>query len=209
MSDRSAVRRSETFLLGIAGGSGSGKTTLANAIEARAGRAAADVIQHDWYYRDRSQALPGERASINYDEPAALDNELLADHLRLLKSGVAVDCPQYDFATRAREERARRVTPRPVLIVEGILLFCQAELRGLLDLRVFVDTDADLRLLRRVRRDISERGRDIAAIEAQYLGSVRPMHLKHVAPTRRYADLIVADGSGEDGLAGIMACLPL
>ena len=172
------------MLIGIAGGTGSGKTTvamkLADALPA--GRAA--LIQHDWYYRDRSHLDAAARALINFDEPDALENALMLRDLQALKANRAVDCPQYDFATHTRRAEPRQVLPRPIILVEGILLFAVPSLREVFDLRLFVDTDDDVRLLRRVRRDIEERGRDIDPIEAQYLGTVRRMHQQHVAPSR-------------------------
>lgn len=181
------------LVIGIAGGTGSGKTTLARKIaEALAGHVA--VIEHDGYYRDRSGISPQERASINYDEPEALENERLAEDLVALRAGLPVQCPEYDFSTHTRRASWRRVEPARIVLVEGILLFAVAELRGLFDLRIFVDTDDDIRLMRRIRRDLVERGRDIDSVQKQYYGTVRPMHLLHVMPSRRYAHLIVPEG---------------
>ena len=189
-----------SLIIGIAGGTGSGKTTLARKlIEAvPAGRAA--VIEHDWYYRDRSHLSPAEREAVNFDEPAALENDLLIGHLVDLKQGRAVSCPQYDFATHTRGAAHRRIDPASIVVVEGILLFAVPALCALFDLRIFVDTDDDIRLLRRLRRDLNERGRDLDSVEAQYYGSVRPMHDLHVIPSRRLAHLIVPEG-GENGPA--------
>lgn len=187
------------LVIGIAGGTGSGKTTLSAGIaEALSGH--VTLIQQDWYYRDRSGLSEAEREAVNYDEPGALENELLAGDLAGLKRGDAVECPIYDFATHTRARRTRRVEPSPIIVVEGILLFAVPELRELFDLRIFVDTDDDIRLMRRIRRDILERNRDIASVEHQYYGSVRPMHLLHVAPSRRFAHLIVPEG-GENAEA--------
>ena len=158
------------------------------------------IIEHDWYYRDRSHVPASERAGLNYDEPAALENELLARDLSALKGGVAVECPLYDFATHTRFARTERIEPARIVVVEGILLFAVPVLRDVFDLRIFVDTDDDIRLMRRIRRDIVERGRDIDAIEAQYHATVRPMHLLHVAPSKRVAHLIVPEG-GENAEA--------
>jgi uridine kinase len=182
------------LLLGIAGGTGSGKTTLAEAIVRSLPVRRAALIQHDWYYIDRSHLAPRERSGVNFDEPSALDNARLVDDLRALKGGRAVECPRYDFSTHTRERTTRRVEPRAVVIVEGILLYAVPEVRDLFDLRLFVDTDDDIRLLRRIRRDMEERGRDLASIDAQYRQSVRPMHELHVAPSRRHAHLIVPEG---------------
>jgi uridine kinase len=189
----------ETLFIAIAGGTGSGKTTLAQRI-ARALPGGVVIIEHDWYYRDRSRVPPDERLGLNYDEPAALENELLARDLATLKSGAAVECPQYDFSTHTRFAKTERVEPARIVVVEGILLFVVPELRNAFDLRIFVDTDDDIRLMRRIRRDIVERGRDIDAIEAQYHATVRPMHLLHVAPSKRFAHLIVPEG-GENAEA--------
>jgi uridine kinase len=187
------------LLIGIAGGTGSGKTTLAARI-AESVPGYVSLIQQDWYYRDRSGIAQEEREAINYDEPAAIENELLASDLRALKAGAVAHCPQYDFSTHTRLGETHRVEPARILVVEGILLFAVAELRPLFDLRIFVDTDDDIRLMRRIRRDILERERDIASVEHQYYGSVRPMHLLHVAPSRRFAHLIVPEG-GENAEA--------
>lgn len=143
---------------------------------------------------------PSQRLSLNYDEPAALENELLVRHLLELRGGAGVECPQYDFSTHTRRSETARVQPARIVVVEGILLFAVPALRDAFDLRIFVDTDDDIRLMRRIRRDILERGRDIAAIEGQYYGSVRPMHLLHVAPSKRFAHLIVPEG-GENAEA--------
>jgi uridine kinase len=188
------------MLIGIAGGTGSGKTTVARKLADAlpAGRAA--LIQHDWYYRDRSHLDPAARALINFDEPDALDNDLLLADLTALKANRPVDCPQYDFASHTRRKAVRQVLPTSIVLVEGILLFAVPAVRELFDLRLFVDTDDDVRLLRRVRRDIEERGRDIGSIEAQYLGTVRRMHQQHVAPSRAHAHLIIPEG-GENAPA--------
>ncbi|HEY5146635.1 MAG TPA: uridine kinase [Polyangiaceae bacterium] len=182
------------LILGIAGGTGSGKTTVAEKIANALPEGRAVVIQHDWYYLDRSHLSPEERALINFDEPAALDNGRLLEDLAALRAGRATACPQYDFATHTRHREARLVPAHPIVVVEGILLFAIPAVRDAFDLRLFVDTDDDIRLLRRIRRDIEERGRDIGSIEAQYRKSVRPMHELHVAPSRRHAHLIIPEG---------------
>jgi uridine kinase len=187
------------LLIGIAGGTGSGKTTLAQRIEAALPRDVT-MLEQDSYYRDRSHLAPAERVNVNYDEPAALENDLLAAHLAALRAGLAVDSPEYDFATHTRRAVSRRIVPSPIIVVEGILLFAVPELRDVFDLRIFVDTDDDIRLMRRLRRDLVERGRDIADIERQYHDSVRPMHLLHVAPSKRFAHLVVPEG-GENAEA--------
>jgi uridine kinase len=186
--------------IGIAGGTGSGKTTVARKIVEALPEGRAVLVQHDWYYLDRSHLSAEARSRINFDEPAALDNAQLASDLRALKAGTAVECPSYDFATHTRRKRSVRVEPRSVVVVEGILLFAVPELREVFDLRLFVDTDDDIRLLRRIRRDVEDRGRDIASIERQYCDSVRPMHQLHVEPSRRHAHLIIPEG-GENAPA--------
>ncbi|HEX2876652.1 MAG TPA: uridine kinase [Polyangiaceae bacterium] len=181
------------LVIGIAGGTGSGKTTLA----ARLIRELSDdvaVLEHDWYYRDRSGVPMNEREGINYDEPQALDNALLAQHLAELRAGKAVECPQYDFATHTRKAATRRVEAARIVAVEGILLFAIPELCAAFDLRIFVDTDDDIRLMRRITRDLVERKRDIASIQQQYYATVRPMHVQHVAPSKREAHLVVPEG---------------
>ena len=188
-----------TLVIGIAGGTGSGKTTLAARVtEAIPGH--ATLIQQDWYYHDRSGISEAEREAINYDEPGAIDHQRLVRDLLQLKRGLPTDCPQYDFATHTRRSEERRLEPCRVVVVEGILLFAVEALRNVFDLRIFVDTDDDIRLMRRIRRDILERERDIGSVEKQYFGSVRPMHVLHVAPSRRFAHLIVPEG-GENAEA--------
>ena len=188
------------MLIGIAGGTGSGKTTVARKLAQALPEGRAALIQHDWYYRDRGHLAPEARALINFDEPDALENDLLLADLLALKADRAVHCPQYDFGTHTRRAERRHVLPRSIILVEGILLFAVAAVRDVFDLRLFVDTDDDVRLLRRVRRDIEERGRDIQSIESQYLGSVRHMHQQHVAPSRAPAHLIIPEG-GENAPA--------
>jgi uridine kinase len=187
-------------LIGIAGGTGSGKTTVATKLVGALPNESASLIQQDWYYRDRSHLDPVARANINFDEPDALENDLMLRDLLALKAGRSVDCPQYDFSSHTRRLEPKRVSARPIIVVEGILLFAVPELAAVFDLRLFVDTDDDIRLLRRIKRDIEERGRDIAAIQAQYLASVRPMHERHVAPSRSQAHLVIPEG-GENAPA--------
>ncbi|HEV8247252.1 MAG TPA: uridine kinase [Polyangiaceae bacterium] len=188
-----------TTLIGVAGGTGSGKTTLARKLGEELPEDVV-IVEHDWYYRDRSMLPEEARLEINYDEPDALENSLLAEHLSLLKRGHAVDCPQYDFASHTRRQETRQIEPAGIVVVEGILLFAVPELRNQFDLRLFVDTDDDIRLMRRISRDLLQRGRDIASVQRQYYGSVRPMHLLHVAPSKQYAHLIVPEG-GENAEA--------
>ncbi|HEY4160292.1 MAG TPA: uridine kinase [Polyangiaceae bacterium] len=184
---------SAPLLIGIAGGTGSGKTTLADKISEELGDAAV-LISHDWYYLDRSGLSADERENVNYDEPSALDNALLAAHLDELRAGRSVECPQYDFATHTRRRQTTARASRRVVVVEGILLFAVPALRDRFDLRLYVDTDDDIRLMRRIRRDLVDRDRDIQSVEHQYYESVRPMHLLHVAPSKRFAHLIVPEG---------------
>jgi uridine kinase len=188
------------MLIGIAGGTGSGKTTLAKKLASALPAGQAASIEHDWYYRDRSHLDAAARALINFDEPDALENDLLLADLMALKAERPVDCPQYDFGSHTRRAERRPVLPRPIILVEGILLFAVPSLRDAFDLRLFVDTDDDVRLLRRVRRDLEERGRDMKSIESQYLGTVRRMHQQHVAPSRAHAHLIIPEG-GENAPA--------
>ena len=181
-------------LIGIAGGTGSGKTTVATKIVEAMPVGQARLLQQDSYYRDRSHLTPAERASINFDEPEAIENERLEHDLRELRAGHAVDGPIYDFASHTRRPETQRIEPCRIVVAEGILLFAVAAVRDLFDLRIFVETPDDVRLLRRIKRDLTERGRDIASIEAQYLSTVRTMHELHVAPTKRHAHLIVPEG---------------
>jgi uridine kinase len=189
-----------SVLIGIAGGTGSGKTTVATKIVEAMPPGQALLLQQDSYYRDRSHLDPTARASLNFDEPEALENDRLERDLRRLKAGQPVDSPLYDFATHTRRSQSRRLEPAPVVVVEGILLFAVAAVRDLFDLRLFVDTPDDVRLLRRIKRDLLERRRDIEAVAAQYLSSVRAMHELHVAPTKQYAHLIIPEG-GENAQA--------
>ena len=183
-----------SLVVGIAGGTGSGKTTVANKLAAAMPDGRCVTIEHDAYYRDQSHLPPDERATINYDHPASLESALLADHLRELRAGKAVDIPIYDFATHTRRADKRRVVPAPVIIVEGILVFSDANLREQMDIKIFVDTDADIRLMRRIRRDLELRGRTFQSVRDPYYATVRPMHLEYVEPTKRWADLIVPEG---------------
>jgi len=182
------------LIIGVAGGTGSGKTTISNSILERVGSDQISYIQHDHYYRDRSHLPSEERGKINFDHPDSLENELLARHLKMLKEGQAVEVPQYDFTTHVRKPETTRVEPRRVILVEGILIFALKALRDLMDIKVFVDTDADIRLIRRIRRDMTERGRTLESVIRQYTESVRPMHLEFVEPSKRYADIIIPEG---------------
>lgn len=183
-----------SYIIGIAGGTGSGKTTAAKKIVEGLPTGDAVLIQHDWYYNDLGGLTYEERARVNFDEPAALDNELLATHLSALHEGVAIDAPQYDFKHHQRRAESLPIEPARIVVVEGILLFAVDALREQFDLLLFVDTDDDIRLMRRIKRDILQRGRDIDSIQRQYYETVRPMHRLHVSPTRSYAHLIIPEG---------------
>jgi uridine kinase len=193
------------FVLGIAGGTGSGKTTIAQKLLSAIPPGSAVLIDHDAYYRDRSSLPREERERINYDHPDAIETELLVQHLALLRAGRAVDVPRYDFREHARRPDTRRVEPAPVVVVEGILVLADERLRAHMDLKLFVDTDADIRLMRRLQRDIEERGRSFAQVRAQYDGSVRPMHLAFVEPSKRFADLIVPEGGENQPALDVIA----
>jgi len=186
------------FVMGIAGGTGSGKTTLSLAILQQIGVEHVGYIQHDSYYIDRSSLTPEERQKINYDHPDALENELLIRHLKMLRDWKPIDKPNYDFKTHTRRQETETVSPKDVIIVEGILILVDPMLRELMDLKVFVDTDADVRVLRRLGRDVEERGRTVGSVVEQYLGSVRPMHLEFVEPSKRFADLVIPEGGLND-----------
>ena len=185
---------SRPLIVGIAGGTGSGKTTVAHKLAAAMPAGRCVSIEHDAYYFDQGHLPPDERANVNYDHPASLESSLLAEHLRQLRAGRAVDVPLYDFATHKRRTETRHVEPAPVVIVEGILVFVEAGLRDLMDIKIFVDTDADIRLMRRIRRDLEHRGRSFESVRHQYYATVRPMHIEHVEPSKRWADLIVPEG---------------
>jgi len=185
---------SEVVVLGVAGGTGSGKTTVADAIVARIGADRIALLQHDSYYRDLAGWSREALLHHNFDHPDALESQLLADHIRDLKAHRAVEVPIYDFTVHARTGRTRRVEPRGVVLVEGILIFVEPVLRELFDIKIFVDTDADLRFIRRLRRDLTERGRAVENVIGQYLETVRPMHLEFVEPSKRWADLIIPEG---------------
>jgi uridine kinase len=182
------------MIIGVAGGSGSGKTTVVDTIVDELGVKQVSCIQHDSYYYDRSRVPPDERVHINYDHPDALETSLLVQHLERLKAGQPAEVPSYDFASHSRSSETRTAYPRPVVILEGILILADPDLRRLMDIKVFVDTDADLRILRRIDRDLTERGRSLDSIVEQYLDSVRPMHLEFVEPSKRYAHVIIPEG---------------
>ncbi|MGD8968817.1 MAG: uridine kinase [Anaerolineae bacterium] len=182
------------IVIGVAGGTGSGKTTVASNILDRVGAEHITYIAHDAYYRDLSHLPDRLRAQVNFDHPDSLETELLVEHLKKLRAGEPVQIPIYDFTTHTRTDRTQRVEVAPVVIVEGILVFVEPELRELFDVKIYIDTDADVRFIRRLRRDIEERGRSIESVCEQYLSTVRPMHLEFVEPSKRYADVIIPEG---------------
>ena len=181
------------LVIGIAGGTGSGKTTLMKNLIDRFGDVVT-VLSHDNYYRRHDELTYEERCLINYDEPAALETDLMARHLDSLRRGEAIDCPVYDFTIHNRSDRAIRIEPKKVIIVEGILIFENKELRDLMDIRIFVDTDADVRLCRRIKRDVRDRGRSLESVLEQYQNTVKPMHEQYVEPSKKFADIIVPEG---------------
>ncbi len=189
-----------TVILGVAGGTGSGKTTVAQAILNAVGRERLAFIAQDSYYRQIEWRSPEHQAVHNFDHPSSIDTELLVAHLKSLKRGEAIDAPVYDFVNHQRSSRTERIEPRPVVLAEGILLYSEPEVRELLDFKIYVDTDADVRLKRRILRDIKERGRDLEDVLRQYMETVRPMHLEFVEPSKRWADVIVPEG-GENLVA--------
>ena len=182
------------FIIGVAGGSGSGKTTVVRHILERIGEDKLVLIQHDSYYRDLKHLPFEDRARQNFDHPASLETELMIRHLNALSNGYSIDMPLYDFNRHIRLPETKTTYPRDIILIDGILIFTETELRNLMKIKVFVDTDDDIRLLRRLRRDIHERGRDLESVLAQYEKFVRPMHLEFVEPTKRYADIIIPRG---------------
>ncbi len=181
------------LVIGIAGGTGSGKTTLMNKIVERF-EDDVTVLSHDNYYRRLDHLAMEERVKVNYDEPAALETELMARHLEALRAGFEIDCPVYDFSQHNRSNETVRIVPKKVIIVEGILIFENQQLRDLMDIKIFVDTDADIRICRRIKRDVNKRGRTIESVIEQYQTTVKPMHEKYVEPSKKYADIVVPEG---------------
>ena len=180
--------------IGVAGGSGSGKTTVSTAILERVGMDHIAYLEHDSYYKDFRDLPPFPNGVVNFDHPDTLETSLLVEHIRQLKQSRPVEVPVYDFTTYRRTGEVRVVEPQPVILVEGILIFSEPELRKLFDMRIFVDTAPDIRFIRRLKRDITERGRSVESVIEQYLLSVRPMHLDFVEPSKRYADVIIPEG---------------
>jgi len=186
--------RTTPLVIGIAGGSGSGKTTVAQEILNRVGPERIAYLPHDAYYKDLSGLPPVQRAEVNFDHPNSLDNDLLISHVEQLKAHKPAKLPVYDFSTHSRTSQTLLIAPRNVIIVEGILIFAEPKLRRLFDVKIFVDTDSDIRFIRRLQRDISERGRNTESVIHQYLKTVRPMHMEFVEPSKRYADIIIPEG---------------
>lgn len=188
------------LIIGIAGGTGSGKTTVARRIAEAVPAESVTTLEHDSYYRDRSHLTPEEREEINFDHPDALETSLLVEHLSELRAGRAVEIPIYDFTTHTRRLERRHVRPTPVIVVEGILIFTDRDIRDCFDVKIFVDTDSDIRAFRRIERDMHERGRSFESVRDQYHRTVRPMHLQFVEPSKRWADLIIPEG-GDNAVA--------
>jgi uridine kinase len=183
-----------TLVIGIAGGSGSGKTTVAQEILQRVGPDRIAFLQHDSYYKDLSGLPPTQRDTVNFDHPDSLETDLLIEHIAALRAGMAIEVPIYDFSADRRTDKTFTVQPRRVILVEGILIFTEARLREMFDVKIFVDTDPDIRFIRRLERDITERGRTTQSVIQQYQSTVRPMHLEFVEPSKRYADIIIPEG---------------
>ncbi len=181
-------------IIGVAGGTGSGKTTVAQRILDRVGAEHIAYIPHDAYYKDLSHLPPHERAKVNFDHPDSLDTALLVAHLKQLRQGEPVEIPMYDFTIHTRLPESQHIAPARIVLVEGILIFVEPDLRDQFDVKLFIDTDADLRFIRRLRRDIHERGRTLESVIRQYMKTVRPMHLEFVEPSKRYADVIIPEG---------------
>ena len=192
------------LVLGVAGGSGSGKTTVVNRLLEGLEPRSASLLHHDSYYLDNPDLTLEQRAAINYDHPDSLETSLMAEHVRLLLAGQSVEVPEYDFTVHRRLPATRTVEPRPLLIIDGILVLAEPELRDLMDIRVFVDTDSDIRFIRRLERDTKKRGRTVESVVRQYQQTVRPMHLEFVAPSRRQAHIIVPEGGKNDVAIGML-----
>ena len=198
MSAKKVSPSPHSIVVGVAGGSGSGKTTVVHRILDRVGWDRIAYLPHDAYYKDASHLPWNERIHLNYDHPKSLDNDLLIEHIHQLMQGRPVDAPIYDFSNHVRSAETRGVLPSPVILVEGILVFADQRLRDLMDIKLYVDTAADIRFIRRLLRDINERGRTVASVVEQYQTTVRPMHMKFVEPTKAYADIIIPEGGHND-----------
>ncbi len=182
------------LVIGIAGGTGSGKSTVAKVIIDRVGASHIALLPHDAYYKDLVSLAPAQRATINFDHPESLETSLLVEHIKLLKNNESIELPVYDFKTHTRTSKTIHIEPQPVILVEGILILAEPDLRDLFDVKIYVDTDADIRFIRRLERDIAERGRTSTSVINQYLATVRPMHMEFVEPSKRYADVIIPEG---------------
>jgi uridine kinase len=202
---RAVPGRGERLIIGVAGGTGSGKTTVARKLRQSFPPNVVQLIPQDSYYRDQTHIPFEERLKTNYDHPLAFDNDLLIEHLDALMQGEAVEQPVYSFITHTRAQETRRLMPSQILVVEGILVLEDARLRERMDIKIYVQTDADVRFVRRLRRDLVERGRSVDAVIEQYLGVVRPMHMQFIEPTKRYADVIVPEG-GDNVVAIDLLC---
>jgi uridine kinase len=189
-----AAGQQSRLVIGVAGGSGSGKTTVVRRIVEALGPDCVSILDHDRYYRDRLDLRLEDRMGLNYDHPDSLETDLMVRHVAELKAGLAIEAPLYDFARYCRRATAENVAPRRAIIVEGILIFADAALRGQMDIKVFVDTDDDTRFIRRLTRDVAERGRTMESVIDQYLATVKPMYLEFVQPSKRYADVIIPQG---------------
>ena len=200
------TKRNSSLVIGIAGGTGSGKTTIANYILETVGPEKIAFLPHDAYYRDLGSLSQEERAQVNFDHPSSLETELLIEHIKTLRDGEAIQLPSYDFKTHTRTNATIEIPPQPIILIEGILIFAEPDLRRLFDLKIYVDTDADIRFIRRLNRDIEERGRTTQSVINQYLETVRPMHLEFVEPSKRYASVIIPEGGyNHDALDLIVA----
>lgn len=194
------MNNSAPYVIGIAGGSGSGKTTVIRKILEKTNEENAIILQHDWYYKDNPHLSFEDRSHLNYDHPEALETTLLIDHIRELVAGRPITAPQYDFSKHLRKKETKLIRPEKILIVDGILIFMEEELRSQLDMKIFVDADSDHRFIRRMERDIRERGRSRESVITQYLQTVKPMHDLFVEPSKRYADIIIPHG-GQNSVA--------
>jgi uridine kinase len=186
------------MIIGICGGTGSGKTTIARKIIETVGSDKVALITQDSYYRNLADMPLDERHQVNFDHPDSIDSEMLANHLKRLKLGQPIEMPIYDFKTHTRSEKTQRIEPKPVIIVEGILIFAEPKILNLLDVKIYVDTPDDIRFIRRLQRDIRERGRTVESVIEQYFSTVRPMHFEFVEPSKRYADIIIPEGGNTE-----------
>jgi len=188
------IKNKTSLVIGIAGGTGSGKTTIADYILETVGPEKIAFLPHDAYYRDQTDLAYEERSQVNFDHPASLETELLIEHITNLRNQQTIHLPDYDFKTHSRTNKTIQINPQPIILIEGILILAEPELRNLFDLKIYVDTDADIRFIRRLKRDIEERGRTTESVIDQYLETVRPMHLDFVEPSKRYANVIIPEG---------------